>query len=187
MDLKRTAVLAMDYQELLVNGYTTDAKKAIAKVTEVLSKARSANLPVIYVTVGFSAGYPEVNENNMIFRAVRDGQRFLPDSDDAQIPLAIAPQDGDLRVTKHRVSAFEGTNLEVLLRAQGIDTLILFGITTSGVVLSTVRQAADRDYKLIVLEDLCYDTGDVHQFLMENILNRQARITTSDAFLESLA
>jgi len=187
VDLKRTAVLAMDYQELLVNNYTPDAKRAVEKVSEVLEKARSAKLPVIYVTVGFSAGYPEVSENNMIFKAVRDGQRFLTDSDDAQIPLEIAPRDGDLRVAKHRVSAFEGTSLEMLLRARGIDTLILFGITTSGVVLSTVRQAADRDYKLIVLEDLCYDTDDVHQFLMEHILNRQAEVTTSAAFLDSIA
>lgn len=187
MDLNRTAVLAMDYQELLVNSYIPDARKAVEKASEVLSRARSARMPVIYVTVGFSAGYPEVSDNNMIFKAVRDGQRFLADSDDAQIPLELAPKEGDLRVLKHRVSAFEGTSLETQLRAQGIDTLVLFGITTSGVVLSTVRQAADRDYKLIVLEDLCFDTDDVHQFLMDNILNRQAEVTTSAAFLDSMA
>ena len=187
MDLKRTAVLAMDYQELLVNGYSADPKAVTEKVSEVLSKARMADLPVIYVTVGFSAGYPEVSENNMIFKAVRDGERFLTGSDDAQIPRTIAPQEGDLQVVKHRVSAFEGTRLELLLRAKGIDTLVLFGITTSGVVLSTVRQAADKDFKIVILEDLCKDTDEVHRFLMESILNRQAEIMTSDAFLDSVA
>src|SRR5215470_13003772 len=84
-----------------------------------------------------------------------------------EIHPAVAPQDGDIVVTKHRVSAFAGTDLEMILRANEIDTLVLFGIATSGVVLSTLTEAFDLDYKLFVIEDLCADGNpELHTNLM---------------------
>jgi hypothetical protein len=75
------------------------------------------------------------------------------------IHAAVAPQDDHIMVTKHRVGAFAGTDLDMILRAKDIATLILFRISTSGVVLSTVRHAAAADYRLIVIKDCCAD-GD---------------------------
>jgi nicotinamidase-related amidase len=74
--------------------------------------------------------------------------------------------EDDITVTKHRVGTFTGTDLDMILRAKDIDTLILFGIATSGVVLSTVRHAADADYRLIVVKDCCADQDpEVHACL----------------------
>jgi nicotinamidase-related amidase len=70
---------------------------------------------------------------------------------------SISPEPNDLIVTKSRVSAFAGTDLNLLLRANDIDTLVLFGIATSGVVLSTFIQAFDDDYRLVVIKDCCAD------------------------------
>jgi nicotinamidase-related amidase len=86
----------------------------------------------------------------------------------------------EIVVTKHRVSAFAGTDLDLMLRANGIETLILTGITTSGVVLSTLRHAADADYRLLVVGDCCSDGDEeAHRVLLEKVFPRQATITTA--------
>jgi nicotinamidase-related amidase len=90
---------------------------------------------------------------------------------------AVAPADNDVIVTKRRVSAFTGSDLEVVLRAADVDHLVLTGIATSGVVLSTLRQAADLDYRLTVLADGCLDADpEVHRVLMEKVFPRQADV-----------
>jgi nicotinamidase-related amidase len=82
-------------------------------------------------------------------------------------------------VRKTRVGPFGTTDLDDQLRSRGIDTLILAGISTSGVVLSAVRDAHDRDYRLIVVSDLCADPeSGAHTFLIERIFPRQAEVIT---------
>ena len=79
---------------------------------------------------------------------------------------AVRPAAGEVVVGKHRVNALHGTALDLILRANARDTLIMLGYATSGVVLSTVRAAADLDYRLVVVEDCCADQdADVHAFL----------------------
>ena len=82
-------------------------------------------------------------------------------------------------MTKRRVSAFAGSDLDVVLRGLDAGTLVLAGIATSGVVLSTLRQAADLDYRLIVLADACLDADpEVHRVLTEKVFPRQAEVST---------
>ena len=82
-------------------------------------------------------------------------------------------------MTKRRVSGFTGSDLDVVLRALGAGTLVLTGIATSGVVLSTLRQAADLDYQLVVLADACLDADpEVHRVLTEKVFARQAEVST---------
>ena len=88
---------------------------------------------------------------------------------------------------KRRVSAFSGSDLDVLLRAKQADTLVLAGIATSGVVLSTLRQAADLDFRLVVLSDACADgDAEVHRVLTEKVFPRQAQVTTTDDWVATL-
>jgi nicotinamidase-related amidase len=90
-------------------------------------------------------------------------------------------------VTKRRVSAFTGSDLDVLLRARGTTHLVLAGIATSGVVLSTLRQAADLDYQLTVLADGCLDADpEVHRVLLAKVFPRQAEVTTIEEWAGSL-
>ena len=85
------------------------------------------------------------------------------------------------------VSAFAGTDLDMILRAKDIDTLILFGIATSGVVQSTVLHAADADYRLVVIKDCCADLDtEVHACLVDKIFPRQATVLSATEFLEGL-
>lgn len=83
-------------------------------------------------------------------------------------------------VRKTRVGAFSTTDLERQLSDRQIDTLILAGISTSGVVLSTVRDASDRDYRVLVLSDACADPDpEVHALLIAKVFPRQADVITS--------
>lgn len=80
-------------------------------------------------------------------------------------------------VRKTRVGPFGTTDLDAQLRDRGVDTLLLAGISTSGVVLSAVRDGHDRDYRLIVISDLCADPEpDIHEFLVQRIFPRQAEV-----------
>ena len=89
----------------------------------------------------------------------------------------MAPAAGDVVVRKTRVGAFSTTDLHDQLQDMGIDTVVLAGISTSGVVLSTVIEAHDLDYRTIVLADGCADTdADVHAFLLERIFPRRADV-----------
>ncbi|WP_302847300.1 cysteine hydrolase family protein [Arthrobacter sp. ok362] len=87
------------------------------------------------------------------------------------------------RRSQRRVSAFTGSDLEVLLRSAAAEHIVLAGITTSGVVVSTVRQAADMDYRITVLEDACADPDtEVHRVLMDEVFPRQAVVTSTVAW-----
>ena len=185
MNDSETAILVMDYQQLLVSSFVSGADECLTNVSRFLGVARSEQIPVIFVTVGFRPGFPEVSDRNKIFSSVRDGGRFLSSDTATQIPALLGPGDTDLVVNKCRVSAFEGTDLQVILRARGISHLVMFGIITSGVVLSTVRQAADLDYKISVIKDFCHDPdANVQEVLLEKVLPMQAEVVTSAQYLK---
>ncbi|HLY28637.1 MAG TPA: isochorismatase family cysteine hydrolase [Aggregatilineales bacterium] len=175
------ALLVMDVQRGIVERFGNDSG-LLDRIGTAIAAARAAAIPVIYVIIRFREGYPEINPRNRSFSAARQAGRVFGENDPAtEIHPAIAPQRGDIVVTKRRVSAFAGSDLDVVLRAQGIDSLILSGIATSGVVLSTLRYAADMDYRLSVLSDCCADSdAEVHRVLMEKVFPRQATILTVD-------
>ena len=90
-------------------------------------------------------------------------------------------------MVKHRISPFVGTDLETLLRAKGIGTLVLAGVHTCGVVLSTVRHAGDLDYRLIVVRDCCADPdGEVHEMLLDIVIAKHAAVVTTVEFAGAL-
>ena len=173
-----TALLIMDVQQGIVERSARDGGY-LDRLATAIAAARSAGITVIYVTVAFRPGYPEVSERNKAFAAVAGTGRFADADPGVQIPAVIAPAPGEVTVTKRRVSAFTGSDLEVLLRARGTSHLVLAGIATSGVVLSTLRQAADLDYQLTVLADGCLDADpEVHEILLGKVFPRQAEVIT---------
>src|SRR5579862_4040853 len=141
--MSNAALLVMDVQDGIVDRIK-EKKVYLGNVRVALAAAHKKHAPVIFVVVGFRDGFPEVSAKNKSFSTLKESMRT---SLIGPRP-AIEPAQGDLVVIKHRVSAFSGSDLEVLLRAQGIQHLVLAGIATSGVVLSTVREAADKDFQL---------------------------------------
>jgi nicotinamidase-related amidase len=177
----------MDYQTGIVSNYIKD-EHLLPRAATVLRQARSSGLTVIYVQVGFRPNFPEISRRNAAFSSILTSvqRQQLFTGAAREIHAAVTPETNDIIVTKHRVGAFIGTDLDMILRAKDIDTLILFGISTSGVVLSTLRHAADADYRLIVIKDCCADAdAEVHACLMDKVFPRQATVVSTAEFLDA--
>jgi nicotinamidase-related amidase len=183
----RPVLLVMDFQNGVVERLGTPS--ALAAASRAVEAARAHTIPVMFVRVAFRAGYPEAAQStNVTFAAVaRAGDAMTQDHPATQVHAAVQPREDEPVILKRRVSAFSGSDLDVLLRAAGADSLILAGIATSGVVLSTLRQAADLDYRLTVLADACADQDpEVHRVLTEKVFPRQALVTTTDDWIKTL-
>ncbi len=179
-----TVLLVMDMQSSIL-GMLGDATAFTNKVAGAIAHARNAGIPVIYVVVGFRQGMPEISSNNKGFMAAKERMAGTDMNEWIKIDAAVAPLPGEAVVIKRRVSAFAGSDLEVLLRGCNASHLVLTGIATSGVVLSTVREAADKDFRLTVLSDACADgDGEVHRVLTEKVFPRQADVFTVDEWVK---
>ncbi|MFZ0214704.1 MAG: isochorismatase family cysteine hydrolase, partial [Candidatus Dormiibacterota bacterium] len=181
------ALLVMDVQNGVVERYLEDSGPLLAALSRAIAAARQAAVPVIYVRVAFREGAPEISPRNRSFSALAGSPAMSESAPATQVHAAVDPRAGDVVITKKRVSAFTGSDLEVVLRSLGVDALVLSGIATSGVVLSTLRQAADLDYRLTVLRDGCADADpEVNRVLLDKVFPRQATVTTSEAWIAHL-
>jgi nicotinamidase-related amidase len=175
----------MDFQAGVVDQLA--APEVVSAARRALVAARSHGVPVVFVRIGFRAGTPEVSRRNKTFSAIADRPGMGEADSGTQVVADLEPQDAEIVVVKRRVSAFTGSDLEVVLRAAEVDHLVLSGVATSGVVLSTLREAADRDYRLTVLADACADRDpEVHRVLLEKVFPRQAEIVDVEAWAATL-
>lgn len=176
MQNNMTALLVMDVQGATVP-MLTDRKNYFSSLNHAISQARKNDVPVIYGIVAFRKGFPEVSPNNKFFQSVNSGGKGFDSKEATTIDSAVMPLEGDLVFTKRRISSFAGSDLEVILRSKGITHLVLTGLSTSGVVLSTLREAADKDFQITVLADCCADRDEeVHRVLLTKIFPRQATV-----------
>jgi len=184
--LTSTALLIMDVQQSIADRFRGEAGY-LPRLASAADAARGAGIRVIYVTIAFRPGYPEVSPRNRTFAGITGTGRYIDGDPGSLIHPAIAPAPGEVVIAKRRVSAFAGSDLDMVLQAGGVDSLVLAGIATSGVVLSTLRQAADLDYGLTVLADGCLDADpEVHRVLLEKVFPRQADVTTIADWTASL-
>jgi nicotinamidase-related amidase len=179
VDVEHAVLLVMDFQSGIVERLS-DADALLDRVAGAIATARARGVPVGYVRVAFEdADYDAVPPTNKIFARLAEGRVNRADSPATAVHDRVAPEPGDIVVRKTRVGAFSTTNLDEQLRKRGISTLVLAGISTSGVVLSTVRDAADRDYRIVVLADGCADfDAEVHDVLLGKVFPRQADVVT---------
>ena len=188
LETKRTALLIADFYEAMMTSIPHAVDRNVVSRTVALQQAaRDAGLMMCYCATVFRPGYPEIGARNKTF-----GQRKASGQPAVFDPLAVihpavAPLKGEVVVGKHRVNALYGTGLDVALRANDVNTLIILGYATSGVVLSTVRHASDLDYNLYVVEDCCSDSDpEVHEFLTGRIFPRQAEVVQSADVIAAL-
>ncbi|MGN6640684.1 MAG: cysteine hydrolase family protein [Mucilaginibacter sp.] len=179
---QNTALVVLDMQTSVLSMLPEqDCSAFVSKVGKAITHARGINIPVIYVVVGFRQGAPEVSANNRTFSAAKERFANADMNEFLKVHPALAPKAGEVIVIKRRVSAFAGSDFDVVVRAMGIQHLILTGIATSGAVLSTLREASDKDFRLTVLSDCCTDGDEeVQRVLMTKIFPRQADVLTVD-------
>lgn len=186
-----TALIAMDIQNLQVGALKQNNPER-ANMPEtlrtVIEAARRARILVVHVVVRFREGYPEVNPRNLLIGQL-SGTGLLKESGaDSQINAAIAPLANEPIVVKRRVSAFFDTDLGTILRSRGIDTLILTGLSTSRVVLSTAAYAFDADYSIVMIEDCCADPdGAMHKLLADKVLAQFGVLIDSRAAIAAMS
>ena len=182
-----TALLVMDYQNDMLAMLGERKEPFLERAVSVLNAAREAHLTIAYIVVRFREGYPEINPRNPSFAGIRETGRLQEGAPGADIHASVAPVAGESVVAKRRVGAFSTTDLETILRAHDIKRLIMMGIATSGVVLSTVRWAADMDYEMVVVEDCCADSDEeVHRVLTQKIFPRQASVVSAQEIIAGL-
>jgi nicotinamidase-related amidase len=172
-------LLLMDIQHGTTGRYGANSEY-LDRVVAAQAKAEDAGIPVVLIRVGFEPGYPEVSERNKSFSAVKRSGSLVLGEQSTEVEPRLLRGKGELVVTKKRISAFAGSDLLEVLRARDVNHLVLAGIATGGVVLSTIRQAADLDFRLTVLSDLCLDLDEeVHRVLIEKVFPRHGDVETS--------
>jgi nicotinamidase-related amidase len=187
IDPKRTALLAMDFQNgILAAVPQPDA--LVERVKGAIADVRAAGGTIGYVRVAFTEDdWAAVPETNKIFSGVAAAKMLHHEDDATQIDERIAPEEGDIVVRKIRIGAVSTTDLHQQLHDRGIDTLILSGISTSGVVLSTLIDAADRDYRVYVLTDGVADPRpEVNQVLVNEVFPSRAHLIDTTQLSELL-
>lgn len=130
-------------------------RRIVERTAKAIAATRAANVPLAYVRVGFSPDYKECPPASPVFSPARERGLFKLGTWGTEVPLDLAPVAGDFDIVKHRVSPFYGTNLEPILRARAVRRIYLSGVSTNGVIQSAVREAHDRDYEVVLIEDCC--------------------------------
>jgi len=170
--MKKTLFLVMDMMNDLVAedgfnaqtyGIQVKERNVLDNTARAIATARVAGALIGYVRVGFSADYREAPAASPIFSGARKNGIFQLGTWGTEVHAALAPDPQDFDVIKHRVSPFYGTSLEPILRANAVERIVMCGVSTNGVVHSGAREAHDRDYEVVVLEDCCAGvTPDEH-------------------------
>ena len=189
LDKIKTALLMADFSAgNMAQNPVVKERHTFERAGEVLEAARNAGLFVTYCISHFRPGYPEIPAHNNPRSAMRSSGEVLPADPAMLIHPSVKPREGEPVIAKHRTSAFSGSSFETILRSRGIETIMLMGHATSGVILSTVRLAADLDYHLIVVEDGCADRDtEVHKVLMEKVFPRQGTVVSSKDLVAALS
>ncbi|MCX5087665.1 cysteine hydrolase [Streptomyces sp. NBC_00365] len=187
LDPQRTALLAMDFQNGII-GHVPDAGVLVERVGGAIADVRAAGGTIGYVRVAFTDDdWAAVPESNKSFSAVAAAKMLHHEEAATQIDARIAPEDGDIVVRKIRYGAGSTTDLHQQLRDRDIDTLILSGISTSGVVLSTLIDVADRDYRVYVLTDGVADPDpEVNRILVNDVFPSRAHLIDTTQLPELL-
>lgn len=177
LDPARTAVIVVDMQnDFVAPGGMFDAagidisggRATIEPIRRTLAAGRAAGVAVVYLRMEFRADFSDLgaadSPNAIKHRFLGVGPRDdgAPTSSmlvrgtwNTAIVDELAPEAGDIVVSKQRFSGFYNTELDTILRGRGVRSLILTGVTTSICVDSTLRDAAFRDYQCLLLEDCC--------------------------------
>ncbi|MEF3065561.1 isochorismatase family cysteine hydrolase [Pandoraea apista] len=179
----KTALLVMHYQTDIMALFPSVAPALLANTRTLCDAARAKGVSVYFAKIHFSPGYPEVSPLNRNGQGIKQLGRFVDD----RISPELGQRADEPLVIAHRASVFFGTDLQVRLSAQGIDTLIMVGIASTGVMLSSIAYASDADYRLFTVKDCCYDPDPVvHEHLFSTAFDSRTTVLSLAGALDLL-
>jgi nicotinamidase-related amidase len=179
LDPSKTALVVIDLQKGILGRELKPrpASEVVAATQALAAKARAAGVKIVWVTVAWDADYGDALKTETDEATPRPPGGFPPVFSELGDGLA-AP--GDLHVRKRQWGAFYGTDLDLQLRRRGIDTILLGGVATNYGVESTARDAWERGYAVVILEDLCATMSvEMHGFALKYVFPRLARVRAS--------
>jgi ureidoacrylate peracid hydrolase len=177
----RAALVVIDVQNDFTDPASFPRAEAILPMLQrLLAVARAAGVPVIY-TQSVSTPATEGPVWRSRFARRPRGLPFCREgTPGADFHSAVTPQPGDIVVVKHRYSAFHGTDFELILRSQAIDSLVFTGITTNGCVESSVRDAFQRElWTTTVADCTAAASDDLHEGALRSIAWNFGRVVSS--------
>ena len=191
MSKPKSALILCDFQVAIEAMMGPAFNPAVDRASVALEAARAkGDISIVHVGGRFRPGYPEISDDptkSYIFQQVKTKGLMIEGTAGAAHHPKVAPKIGEVEVTKRRVGAFSTTDLDLILRANNVNRIVLGGVITSGVILSTVREASDKDYVITVLRDAVADWDDeAHRVLLDKIFLMQATVVTVDEFVASL-
>lgn len=186
LDPKTTALVLIDLQKGITSHSTAPhtAPEVIANAVRIADRCRAAGATVILVRVAFAA------DGSDRLRMPTDAQfpTAPPAADWSEIVPEVGPKPGDLVVTKRQWGAFYGTDLELHLRRRGIKTIVIGGISTNFGVESTARDAWERAFAMVFVEDaMAAMSGEAHAFAIANIFPRLGHVRSTSDVVKALA
>ncbi len=180
----KTALLVMHYQTDILALFPSVAPTLLSNTRKLCDAARAAGVSVYFAKIHFSPGYPEVSPLNRNGQGIKQLGLFVED----RVSPELGQQANEPLIIAHRASVFFGTDLQVRLSAQGIDTLLMVGIASTGVVLSSVAHASDADFRLFTIKDCCYDPDQiVHDHLFSTAFDSRTTVLSLADALQLLA
>ncbi|VVD92581.1 nicotinamidase like amidase [Pandoraea horticolens] len=180
----KTALLVMHYQTDIMALFPSVAPTLLANTRQLCDAARARSVDVYFAKIHFSPGYPEVSPLNRNGQGIKQLGLFVDD----RISPELGQRADEPLIVAHRASVFFGTDLQVRLSARGIDTLIMVGIASTGVMLSSIAYASDADFRLFTVKDCCYDPDQiVHDHLFSTAFDSRTTVLSLADALEMLA
>ncbi len=200
IDVKKTALIVYDMQNDLIkakeeepfSGVTkmVESKRVITNTAKVIAAARKVGMPVMFIC------HVHREDNTDLVPTIVDEQglppsligRLVEGTTGAEVVDELKPAPGDYIIHKRRSNAFYNTDLELMLRSRGIETVIITGVVTNGCVGNTVRGARERDLHVIVLSDCCASMmPEDDEYFIKRHFNRVGRVRTSDEIIAAMA
>ncbi|WP_243770072.1 cysteine hydrolase family protein [Amycolatopsis acidicola] len=159
IDAARTAVLVIDMQNDFVEEGAPlefpEGRRVIPAIRKVLEAARGRKIPVVYAAHVHRPGGADMGVHRELYPPVAAGEALVDGGRGAEIHPALTPLPGEPVIKKHRYNSFYATDLEIILRGLGVETVVLTGMTTECCVLGTARGALERGFRSVVLPDAC--------------------------------
>lgn len=158
LDPESTAVLVVDMQnDFLEEGAPIEApmgREFVGDLARFVERCRNAGAPIVFTKAVYRENGCDANTLGDLFVPRGDERPLIEGSAGAELYGGLEPSEHDVVIEKHRFSAFYNTDLEVVLRGLGVDTLVMTGVTTENCVGTTARDAHFRDYHVVFLPDL---------------------------------